>query len=277
MGDRHPDAALTNGPIPPLRVARALAPVTRFALPAEAANPEPDVLRYLQEIAERVRRFVRETLIAASARGDAAEVLGAIDRIGTELASGYEAQFARQRAADAELRARMARVECRKGCAFCCHVNVTVTVLEAVRIAAALAAGSGPQRQPDILSTADLLAGHDAEGRQALRAACPLLVAGACSVYEIRPLACRALLSQSAQRCEERFAATGPAGRGTDLPSLVMPRLIAAGFVSGEMAAVHDLGLAGHLVELTASLALLLREPAALTRWLGGEDVFARP
>jgi hypothetical protein len=270
-------AVLISGPVRPLVIARVLAPVTRFALPAEAAQPGPDILRYLQDVAERVRRVVRETLLAASAGGDGAQVLAAVDGIGTELAAGYEAQFARQRAGDADLRTRMAAVECRKGCDFCCHVNVTVTVLEAVRIAAALAAGRQPQRQSEILATAERLAGRDAEGRQALRAACPLLVDGACSVYEIRPLACRALLSQSARSCEAHFAAVGPGGRGTSLPSLVTPRLIAAGFVSGEMAAMQDLGLAGHLVELTASLALMLGEPTALPRWLAGEDVFARP
>lgn len=278
MGNGTRDgAALITGPIRPLAIARALAPVTRFALPAEVSQPEPDILRYLQGIAERVRRVVRETLLAASARSDAAEALAAIDRIGAELAAGYEAQFAHQRAGDADLRARMATVECRKGCDFCCHVNVTVTVLEGVRIAAALAAGQEPQRQTDILMTAERLAGRDTDGRQALRAACPLLVDGACSVYEIRPLACRALLSQSARRCEERFSTTGPGSRSSDLPSLVTPRLIAAGFVSGEMAAMEDLGLAGHLVELTASLAMMLSEPSALVRWFGGEDVFARP
>lgn len=277
MGEGRSGTVLLTGPLRPLTVARVPAPVTRFALPAEAANPGPDILRYLQDLAERVRGFVRGTLIAATARGNAVEAVAAIGAIGTELAAGYEAQFARQRAADADLRQRMAAVECRKGCAFCCHVNVTVTPLEAARIAAALADGRVPPRQPAILAAADLMAGRDAQGRQALRAACPLLVDGACAVYEIRPLACRALLSQSARGCEERFMAIGPESRGTDLPSLVTPRLIAAGFVSGEMAALQDLGLAGHLVELTQSLALLLREPATLGRWFGGEDVFARP
>jgi len=277
LGAGSSGATLLAGAVRPLAVARPLAPVTRFALPAEAANPAPDIVRYLQEIAERARGFVRGALMAATADGSAAKALAAISRIGAELASAYEAQFARQREADAELRSRMAAVECRRGCAFCCHVNVTVTPLEAVRLAVALAEGRVPRRLEAIFSAAELMEGRDAEGRQALRAACPLLVDGACSVYEIRPLACRALLSQSAARCEERFQATGSGRRSTDLPSLVTPRLIAAGFVSGEMAALQDLGLAGHLVELTQSLALLLREPGTLARWLGGEDVFARP
>jgi hypothetical protein len=61
------------------------------------------------------------------------------------------------------------------------------------------------------------------------------------------------------------------------MPSLVTPRLVASGFISGEIAALGDLGLAGHLVELSTALALLLGDPTALDRWLGGEDVFPRP
>ena len=277
MGEGDSTSVLLTGPLRPLKAAGAPAPVTHFALPAEAADPGPDILRYLQDLAERVRGFVRGTLLAATARGSAAEVLAAIDAVGTELTAGYEAQLARQRASDADLGLRMTKVECRKGCAFCCHVNVTVTPLEAARVAAAIVDGRTPPRQSAVIAAADRMAGRDAQGRQALRAACPMLVEGACSAYEIRPLACRALLSLSASRCEERFMMAGPEGRSSDLPSLVTPRLIAAGFVSGEMAALQDLGLAGHLVELTQSLALLLREPATLGRWFGGEDVFARP
>ena len=102
---------------------------------------------------------------------------------------------------------------------------------------------------------------------------CPLLVDGACSVYEMRPLACRALLSLSARLCElEREAGEQP----SRVPTLITPRLIAAGYISGEVAAMDDLGLASHLVELTAAVALLLREPATLDRWLAGEDAFPR-
>jgi len=79
----------------------------------------------------------------------------------------------------------------------------------------------------------------------------------------------------SVRDCERHFEAGGPALQA--MPGLVTPRLVASGFMSGEMAALADLGLAAHLVELTAALALLLRDPGALDRWLAGADVFSRP
>jgi len=265
-----PDA---GDPVRPLAIRRELKPVTRFFLPGEIGTPPPDLLRELQASAETVRRFVLERLLSANAGGEPA-LLVAIEAIGSAMSAAYEEQLSTQRQRDPELRRRFASVDCRQGCAFCCHVNVTVSVLEAIRIAAALRT-QRQDRESAILSAAGALAGLSAADRLAMKAACPLLVDGACSIYDIRPIACRALLSQSAALCERQFDA-GVEGADISVPMLVTPRLIAAGFISGEIAAMEDLGLVAHLVELTAALALLLRDPTSLIRWLNGEDVFAR-
>ena len=103
-----------------------------------------------------------------------------------------------------------------------------------------------------------------------------MLVEDACSAYESRPLSCRALLSQSAKLCEHYFNRLDPAPQTEPLPTLVTPRLVGAGFLSGQVAALQDLGLASHVVELTAALARLARDPTALPRWLDRQDVFER-
>ena len=57
-------AAVAQGLMRPLGVTRDLSPVTRFALPPEIGQPTPDVLAYVQSLIERVRRPIRERLIA---------------------------------------------------------------------------------------------------------------------------------------------------------------------------------------------------------------------
>ena len=60
------------------------------------------------------------------------------------------------------------------------------------------------------------------------------------------------------------------------MPSPLAPRLLAASLINGQIAAMRDLGLASHPVELISSLAALERDPTVLVRWLNREDVFAR-
>jgi hypothetical protein len=57
-------------------------------------------------------------------------------------------------------------------------------------------------------------------------------------------------------------------------PSLITPRVLGSAFLTGEMAAMLDLGLAGNLLELTRAVAVLLTEPTSLARWIHGEDIF---
>jgi hypothetical protein len=260
----------------PLEVRHDLGAITRVMLPAESGEASPDLLAYLREIAEQTRILVRDTLIEASARGRPGDILAAIKVLGVELAAAYEEQFAIQRRADAGFERNLSMVQCRKGCSFCCHVKVSTTPLEVARIAAATEAGRFPDRRAAILANADALTGLDARDHLSRKLDCPFLIEGACSIHEIRPLTCRALLSRSALVCQQRFESSDRTTGSLRIPSLVTPRLLAAGFLNGEIAAMRDLGLAGHLVELTASLALLAREPAAFVRWLGGGDVFAR-
>jgi Fe-S-cluster containining protein len=254
-----------------LALARPLTPVTRFALPPEIGEPSQEVLSFLAEIAEETRATTRGLLLEASASGTLESVFEAI---GERVARGFEARLARERAIDPAFASRERRVECRRGCTFCCHLSVSATPLEAARIARRLARGERHGLEHAVLGAAETLEGLDAQARLERKAPCPLLLDGACSLYEARPLACRALLSVSVRDCERHFEAGGAALRA--MPSLLTPRLVASGFISGEMAALADLGLAGHLVELTAALALLLRDPGALGRWLGGADVFPR-
>src|SRR5215469_9394775 len=256
MSDSGPDAF---SPVRPLRIMRALAPVTRFLLPPEIGKPPPDILADLRSVAEAARWTTREHLLRAGGEIDA--FTSVIDALGAALAQSYEQQFEDQQGRDPELRRRLTGVECRRGCSFCCHMNVAVSPLEAVRIWAALHEESRHEQRDAMLAADIRLERRGTQDRLALKMLCPLLTDGACSIYELRPLACRALLSLSARLCEAEVDARDAGQDATRVPTLVTPRLIAAGIISGEVAALDDLGLASHLVELTAGVAVLMREP----------------
>ena len=73
---------------------------------------------------------------------------------------------------------------CRKGCSACCRMNVTISSVEAERLAAAsgrrMARVSRPLQHPL---------------KKFSGVACPFLIDDTCSVYEARPFACRMHMS----------------------------------------------------------------------------------
>ena len=177
----------------------------------------------------------------------------AIDAVGTECAAAFSGAVVASAAADWGRGKEMANLACRRGCAFCCHVDVTVTPLEAIR----LWRRAGDAAPPD--STAR-------------RAPCPMLVDNACSQYEARPYACRAVFSSDATACEAGYASDGVVA----IPSLDWPRALASCYITGEIAALDDLKLASHMVELRRALKVLRGDAGAALRWLNGADIFPR-
>lgn len=248
-----------------LRTPTAPEPITKLMIPAGPGVPSPEVAMHALAVAERTRSLVRDRLQAASATGRVAAVEDAIEEIGASAFLAYEDEMAQQLAAQPARRTDMERVECRRGCTFCCHVSVSVTPFEAIRIAAAMRRGAIPDRSAAVTG-----------GEAGSRTPCPLLVDGACSAYAIRPFACRALFSSSAQLCELGFASEGGATAAVHVPSLDWPRFLATGYITGQIAAMRDLGLTSHLVELKSALAVLIKDETSVVRWLNGETVFPR-
>ena len=229
------------------------AAISKLVVPAGPGLPPREAALEALAIAEGIRARIRPALVRASAAGNVARMLDAIDAIGAECTALYEDALARAAAANKTRGAELAGVACRRGCAFCCYVEVDVTPLEAMRLA----------------RRATKLGGGSEEGR---RAPCPLLVDGACSQYERRPFACRAVFSPDARRCEAGYRAV----EAVSIPSLEWPRHLAAGYITGEIAALDDLGLASHMVALRQALAVLESDAGAVLRWLNGADVFPR-
>lgn len=266
----------TDATVRPLTVEHDLGAITHLMLPQGISAPAPQAARYLRDVAETARDLVRERLIEASTGGRPKDVLAAIEAIGAQLVGLYEEHFAHQRRIDATFERGLGAVECRKGCSFCCYLKVTATILEVIRIAAALDGEPSRDRSSILISTADKVTGLSDRDRLARKVPCPLLIDGACSIYEVRPVTCRALLSRSASLCERQFNASAAPDDALLVPSPLTPRLLAASLINGQIAALRDLGLASHPVELVSALAALQRDPKLFVRWLNREDVFAR-
>jgi len=255
MGDAR-RRRLAGSPFRRLAAPRTLRDLTKLVVPAGPGMPNQGVARDALAVAETVRRRVRDALVRGSASGEIPDAVAAIDAVGAQCKTLFEDAVAATLAASAAHRAEMETVQCRRGCAFCCHVAVDVTPLEAIRLAEhQRAAGLGPPA-----------------AAAARHAPCPLLADGSCTAYAIRPFACRSLFSPDARACETGFMTVAT----VFVPSLDWPRFIACGYITGEVAALDDLGLASHLVELRQALTLLLGDATTLPRWLNREDVFPR-
>jgi Fe-S-cluster containining protein len=166
------------------------------------------------------------------------------------------------------------RFDCAMGCTACCHRKIVCTIPEAIGIAALLSErGAGEQTR--IADAARRLDDEttrlDDAGRIRSGLPCPLLEDGTCSVYETRPLACRALYSFDRAACEALYLGFA---FDTAVPRYDLMIEAQGQMLLGYGRALDKLGLDGGMVELGAALRILLDQPDAVTRYLAGERVF---
>lgn len=183
----------------------------------------------------------------------------ALERANATLASAADPTAAAHAQIDAAAARSQAQLPwaCGVGCASCCRFPVGVTIREAARLAEALRAHA---RSAELERTLV----HEAESVRALPWAalagrpCPLLEAGACSVYDARPLPCRALGSRDRTACER--SASGEA-----VPVPTADDAFAAGLAVGQ-ALDAATGSLGHRELRSALAAVLTAAPADVQR-----------
>lgn len=184
------------------------------------------------------------------------------------------------------------RIHCGRGCSGCCTLNVALTLAEALPLAASLDAAQRQGIAARVAALQALLPGC-ADRKVFLRAQrtlgpCPLLAAdGACAVYPLRPLACRALHSTRDRAwCGVDFATLHPLEREAFLSSLDpavvafpshyarVPRELAAAAEDRLLKAMHaawGFALTGHL----AVLLQLAAEPDFVASLESGPETVA--
>lgn len=218
-------------------------------------------------IAERLRA------VSERARATATQILAHGRSPSYAVAAALDAQ--RSAEAAVEIMQPDEPLACGEGCAWCCHLMVTVSPPEVLLIAQVLR---------ESLSDDDLVAtywrvvnldertrGMSPLERGATRLPCALLVENRCLVYQYRPLRCRGHASFSAAACERALLV----GQDTvDVPTHRLQNLAVGAVDDGLRRALDDSRLAGEPLELTAALRIALEHPDAAERWLAGEPIF---
>ena len=226
----------------------------------------------LDRVLELAYRQTRAAIASARAAATGAErraALAEVHRRTAVLVGELTEAFFATEPKGPETRAALA---CRRGCSFCCHVNVQVSIPEAVAIAEHL--NGRPEQRARLLAAQPVTAGlHPAE-RLDRRIPCPLLEDGACSIYEQRPRACRAHTSFNADWCEEALLC-GDSAALPPVTSFAWPRTISKAITHATTMAIEHEQAQAVAVEMTQAVALILTAGDAVERWLNGEQVFA--
>lgn len=153
---------------------------------------------------------------------------------------------------------------CAKGCGYCCSLEVSSFPQETFRIARELSAR--PDREAIVAKLAEHVAQNPRGTDRLERQPCPFLVDQACSIYDVRPLACRKCVSLDVERCRQ-MSETVP----SDKAMYYKTEAITLGMV----AAYERIKRPSAPHEFISSLLSAMNDPTAEERWWNGEDVFA--
>ena len=162
-------------------------------------------------------------------------------------------------------------IACGRGCAFCCmNTWIEVTAPEVFFTVKNL-----PVERLEAVRQAVLRACAQTEGKTLAERVktvvpCPLLVDGACSVYQTRPVACRLAVSANADICRRSF--TEHSGETIPVPAPWGP--LRQGYRVALEGAMLNAGLDWNMTEWNSALRSALDSPGGEAEWLRGERMF---
>jgi hypothetical protein len=165
------------------------------------------------------------------------------------------------------------RIECAKGCGFCCHLRVSAMAPEVFHVANFVRkqfAGTLDEVIAQVRTADGNSRGLSARDRPLHKFPCGLLVANACSIYLARPSACRGLTSISVETCKRGYN-----GEEVEVQTPAVWTEIRQAHNQAMWAALTASGLRADSYELNHAMLVALETPDAESRWLKGEDVFA--
>jgi Fe-S-cluster containining protein len=168
------------------------------------------------------------------------------------------------------------RPVCQPGCSACCHLHVVAGPFEVILIADYVRKKFTPAAQSSLLDRIEThiqsTAGMTVETRRMARPACPLLVDDRCSVYPVRPSACRGWNSLDVAACNADLQ--NPAAR-IAAPVNLTQYQVANRVYEASSLAVHESNRDARTLDLARALKIALEDPKASNRWGAGEQVFA--
>ena len=167
------------------------------------------------------------------------------------------------------------RVACRSGCTYCCMVPVAASAPEVLAIATFVRERCDEARRAafDRRVEANISAteGMDMSQRDRVRLDCPFLEAGKCTVYEVRPIACRGYSSYSVEDCREDYEhpGTGVEGHTNGLRELVFGAIREGLAIACKSASVEY-----RLLELVRAYKIASEDSTLVETWRSRPEAF---
>ena len=177
-----------------------------------------------------------------------------------------------------QIRERDVQLACREGCSVCCSLRVDVLAHEVFLIADHIRREFSAQEMAALLLR---LAAHAEKvlpltpcEHATRNITCPLLQNDRCSIYAVRPHACRRHHSQDLSACQYTFDhpedLETPAAHDRELFRALTEAM------HGNIAAYAQLGFDPTIYELGTALHEALHDPAARQHWQDREEAFIR-
>jgi hypothetical protein len=157
------------------------------------------------------------------------------------------------------------KIECQIGCAFCCSLRVEATEPEVFLITRELKKWTSTQLTTILEKLHKHAEATNAEAHPH-RTNCAFLENNLCSIYEVRPAACRKAHSLSAACCSN-FS--------SEIPQNLAVALGTEALMKGTSEAYQLIKLCASAHELCHAVLLAMSDESAEARWYNGEAVFA--
>ena len=111
----------------------------------------------------------------------------------------------------------------------------------------------------------------DMSQRDRVRLDCPFLEAGKCTVYEVRPVACRGYSSYSVEACR---ADNERPGTGVEIPTNGLRELVYGAIREGLGVACRSASVEHRLLELARAYKIASKDPTLVENWRNRPEAF---
>jgi Fe-S-cluster containining protein len=174
------------------------------------------------------------------------------------------------------MESREVKLDCKAGCAFCCHLRVDAYAheilyaaefirrnLSAAEIDGILARSKSHATKVGAMSLAQQMSSNNA---------CPLLIDGRCGAYGGRPISCRNHHSTNVKSCEHLFESCDPSTPAShDEPLFWNTRSVLLGMAQG----FADEGYDSAVYDFGSAIGEALENPVTARRWRDKKRAFS--
>ena len=167
------------------------------------------------------------------------------------------------------------KLACKAKCHWCCHQSVGVSVPEVFRITSHIKEKLEKKTYIKKLEAIDnKTRGKSPKQRARIEMPCAFLAYGECQIYEVRPLACQRQTSYDLSDCKKAKPKGFPMGSIlSEKAHLVAYNGAIEGMYNGLSKVRPDTVIKG--LDLTAATLIALKNDAASSEWIEGQDPFA--